>query len=129
MTDYESWIIEELSNTTPALSFHYFEKVLRQISNLTEKQLIFVSDDLPAVKANFNFKNAIFVESEINSFIALTLADTLIISNSSFHWWGAWLNEKPNKKVYAPNYWLGHKMKIEFPQYIIPKSWIKIDSN
>ena len=29
-----------------------------------------------------------------------------IISNSSFGWWGAWMNENPEKITIAPNVWL-----------------------
>jgi len=41
-----------------------------------------------------------------------------IIANSSFSWWGAWLNKNPNKVVIDPRKW--------FKEDIVPKEWIKI---
>lgn len=47
-----------------------------------------------------------------------------IITNSTFSWWGAWLNENPRKIVIAPKQWLADS-KIETSD-IIPKQWQKI---
>jgi|SRR5690606_1802039 len=41
-------------------------------------------------------------------------AKALIISNSSFAWWAANLNPK-KPLVLVPNFWLGFKIKKEFP--------------
>ena len=55
----------------------------------------------------------------------LSLCDNNIIANSSFSWWGAWLNTSENKKVVAPKSWFGPDKQLD-DKDIIPDSWIKI---
>ena len=47
-----------------------------------------------------------------------------IIANSTFSWWGAWLNQHPNKIVLAPKRWF--KSDDYDPKDLIPDRWIKI---
>jgi len=47
-----------------------------------------------------------------------------LIANSSFSWWGAWLNEHTNKIVIAPKKWFGNGPKDT--QDIIPEKWYKV---
>lgn len=47
-----------------------------------------------------------------------------IISNSSFSWWGAWLNQNENKVVIAPKVWMNTDEKYYID--IVPDEWIKI---
>ena len=47
-----------------------------------------------------------------------------IIANSSFSWWGAWLNQNHDKIVIAPKIWLNIPEK-EYAN-VLPSSWIKI---
>jgi hypothetical protein len=45
-----------------------------------------------------------------------------IIANSSFSWWGAWLNTNLNKKVIAPKKWFGHQLSLSSDD-IYPNTW------
>ena len=45
-----------------------------------------------------------------------------IIANSSFSWWGAWLNSNKDKIVIAPPTWWG----TDKCEDVVPKSWIRL---
>lgn len=47
-----------------------------------------------------------------------------IIANSSFSWWGAWLNQNPEKIVTAPKNWFTDK-SIDTTD-LIPENWIRL---
>ena len=47
-----------------------------------------------------------------------------IIANSSFSWWGAWLNPGPGKTIFAPRRWF--KNLSYDSNDIIPEKWIRI---
>jgi hypothetical protein len=46
-----------------------------------------------------------------------------IIANSSFSWWGAWLNPSPSKIVIAPKFWFNDNSD---QSDIVPRTWIKL---
>ena len=75
-----------------------------------EIKFIVFSDDPDWCRSNFNGEK--FIICDINdSYIemcAMSLCDDNIIANSSFSWWGAWLNQKEDKTVIAPSRWFGH---------------------
>jgi hypothetical protein len=49
-----------------------------------------------------------------------------IIANSSFSWWGAWLNPNASKVVIAPKYWRGTPDSY-FPD-LFPPRWRPLDN-
>ncbi len=49
-----------------------------------------------------------------------------IIANSSFSWWGAWLDPNPGKVVIAPQQWFLAKELYDQIKNIIPEKWIRI---
>jgi hypothetical protein len=110
----------------------YYSKAFKYISEKTDNLEVYVfSDDLEWCKANIKFdRPTIYVD---NSFAGnkygqhlhlMKLCRHFIISNSSFGWWGAWLNPDPNKIVIAPKQW--YKNPQMDTSHLIPNNWIRI---
>lgn len=69
------------------------------------------SNDPQWTGEHFGGKNRVLVEgtTEDTGYLDLYLMSRCrhnIIANSSFSWWGAWLNSNPSKTVVAPSRWL-----------------------
>lgn len=76
-----------------------------------EKFIIF-SDDIEFCKNNLQGGNIHYSEemNEINDLYRMTQCKGLIMANSSFSWWGAYLGD-PNRKIVAPKAWFGPELK------------------
>jgi hypothetical protein len=111
--------------TYPVQSLEYYKNAVDKIGQY-DKLLIF-SDDISWCEDNFNFDNMIFSRGfdNVEDMTLMSKCHHNIIANSSFSWWGAYLNKNVNKKVIAPSLWYGPKMNIETKD-LIPESWIKI---
>lgn len=116
----------KLPNHHPTQSLEYYLSAIEMLKPITDKFLIF-SDDIQWCKDNLKIDNAIYIENEKDyiELYLMSLCKNNIISNSSFSWWGAWLNENKNKKVIGPKLWFGSAI-TESDKDIIPEDWIKI---
>lgn len=105
----------------------YFNKGIENLDSKTDKFIIF-SDDIDWCKQNFIGEKFYFVENEkdYNEMYLMSLCKNNITSNSSFSWWGAWLNKNENKTVIGPKNWFGPALQSLKTDDIIPDSWIKI---
>lgn len=126
--DYKEWILGDGLDVSPLLPISFFKESLAKIN---PERIIFISDQIEEVKKEFSalFPKAIFNErcsDPIEDFLLLKFAKSAIISNSSFYWWACWLNENPNCKIYVPEYWLGFRKRIEYPNGVIPERWVKM---
>jgi len=115
-----------LQEIHPVLTVEYFKRAYDMIGDATSSVFIF-SDDISWCEENLKFDNAIFVNEDLMTDLCMiSLCKNNIVSNSSYSWWGAWLNTNPEKKVIAPKTWLGRKSNYN-QEHIVPSNWIQID--
>ena len=108
----------------PVQPIEYYKQAIEIIGDYDN---IFVfSDDINWCKENLKFNNMIFIDGndDVEDMWLMSLCKNNVIANSSFSWWGAWLNNNPIKKVVAPKNWFGSGKSVEID--LIPFSWIKI---
>ena len=106
----------------------YYYESIEATKHKTDKYIIF-SDDIEWCKENFQGNEFIFIENEKDyiEIYLMSLCNNNIISNSSFGWWGAWMNQNEEKIVIAPKNWFGKSKHPDLTdQDIIPNKWIKI---
>ncbi|MES2428717.1 MAG: alpha-1,2-fucosyltransferase [Bacteroidota bacterium] len=127
-TDYGDLAHLNLGKKDLSLPLSYFQRVINDVYDESH-QYVFVSDDIAQVKPHFtHLKNAFFSDDcAINDFLHIYFADQLIIANSTFSWWAAYLNKNTNKRIYCPKYFLGYAIKQEYPKHIYPADWIQVD--
>lgn len=103
----------------------YYEKAMSLFSN--EVLFVVISDNMDFAKKIISKegRNVIFIENEpvYIDFYLQTFCKHNIIGNSTFSWWGAWLNQNPAKIVVRPAQWIGG-----YPDIGGPDAWIKINA-
>jgi len=111
----------------PQQSIDYYSLAINLLG--VNKNYLIFSDGLDDIKDMFNFipnKQFISLGKDYLDLYAMSMCEHNIICNSSFGWWGAYLNENKNKKVIAPNTWFGPSSSHLSSSDIIPDDWIKI---
>jgi len=96
------------SDHHPTQNIEYYKSAISVVGS--DKTFFIFSDDISWCKEKFNFlDNVIYCEDneDYEDLYLMSLCNDNIIANSSFSWWGAWLNNNKNKKVVAPKKWFG----------------------
>lgn len=124
----------KVENTQGICTLNYYRGAIDYaIKNLRPDIFIVFSDDIEWCRNNldeyFGEIPSVYIDwnKDANSFRDMQLMSLChhnIIANSSFSWWGAWLNQHKDKIVISPSCW----MKGTGWEDTIPESWIKIKS-
>ena len=103
------------------LGTDYYERAMAMFPD--EKFVIF-SDDPEYCIERFKGDNIQVMErgDDIEDFNLLASCKHLIIANSSYSWWAAYLCPNETKKIIAPKQWFSDKET----RTVLPDSWIKI---
>lgn len=114
-------------NHHPQQSVDYYKKATDIVGS--DKTYLIFSDDLNGIQTMFDYlPNKIFFtsgEDWLDMYI-MSLCGNNIICNSTFSWWGAYLNNNENKKVVTTNNWFGSVYRNNNIKDLFPESWIKI---
>lgn len=122
----------KISNTSGICTIDYYQKAIFYIKKHVAPDIyVIFSDDIDWCMEQFALiigdADVRFVdwnkgEYSFRDMQLMSLCKHNIIANSSFSWWGAWLNQNPNKIVIAPSRWMNSEGWSE----IIPKDWVTI---
>lgn len=104
--------LQHIHPLQPDEYWHKAQTVIENFNNI-DTYIVF-SDDIDWCRQNkhlFNKtgKKILFFSgrTQIDDFVAITLCEHNIITNSTFSWWGAWLNKNNKKTVVMPKLWFG----------------------
>jgi len=125
------YLLPENAKVYVNCSIDYYQRAISYFERKYPEINFYVfSNDIPWVKKSLRTNSPIeFIahNTGINSFEDLRLMAQCkhnIIANSSFSWWGAYLNTSPNKEVVCPDLWWKDPNRKD--DIYIPKTWKKI---
>ena len=126
------YVSNKVSNTVHGTcDMDYYMRAATYITErYPETKFYIFSDDIPWVKENLILPDPIYYVDH-NDALAnyedmrlMSLCTHNIIANSTFSWWGAWLNRNPAKLVIAPKQWFNNSQHEA--DDIVPETWIRL---
>ncbi|WP_332445864.1 alpha-1,2-fucosyltransferase [Sphaerochaeta sp.] len=107
------------------LDASYFHDAITQMLLLIPNGIIYCfSDDIPWCKQEFKMYPIIYMDpdpqrNDVEEWFLMSQCQHHIVSNSSFSWWAAYVNNNPQKIILRPSRWFGN-------HDIYPSEWIEI---
>lgn len=111
---------------------NYYKKAIEYMKeNVKDPNFLIFTNDIDYSKKILDSEQFTIIdwnkgENSFRDMYLMSLCKHNIIANSSFSWWGAWLNTSNLKIVISPNKWFNNTGINQ--QDIIPDNWIKVGS-
>lgn len=120
------------SQTFGFVGLEYYQRALEHLASVHKDAQFFVfSDEKDWVKANVSLPgNPVYVETtghtaDVADLVLMSRCRHHVIANSSFSWWGAWLNPNPDKLVIYPKNWFRHQPTWDIKD-LHPAAWLPL---
>lgn len=113
-------------------SLEYYQQAIEIMKNKNSNaRFFFFADDKDWVCDRFRGTNMVSVQNNSGKdswkdMYLMSQCKHHIVANSSFSWWGAWLNKHKEKIVICPEKWIKNDDELIFSNSIIPKDWIRV---
>jgi hypothetical protein len=106
----------------PYAPLEYYKKCINFFENKFKCKFIIFSDDLDWCKKKITFSDNHFcdINNNVVEMLLMARCDHNIIANSTFSWWGAYLNKNEEKIVFYPDKWFGENSGTGD---LLPKEW------
>ncbi|AUD00507.1 alpha-1,2-fucosyltransferase [Spirosoma pollinicola] len=122
----------EFSKTFGFVGIDYYKQALQELNARHENARLFVfSDDHEWVHQNLALPDdTVFVQNtgpnaDVADMMLMSHCRHHIIANSSFSWWGAWLNPNPAKLVISPRQWYKQQPTWNTKD-LLPATWLAL---
>lgn len=109
----------------------YYNTAVEYVESILGKDIKFfvISDDIERAKKELAFIDAEYMDKNLfekyedwYDMYLISVCQCSILANSSFSWWGAWLNQREDKKIIVPK-----KFHVTWEmQDAYPDEWIKL---
>lgn len=132
---------QHIQHMHPVLPYDYYENAIRELKtrldNPTFRVLYFceapdrdmVDSIIRRLTSRFEDVTFVNVDTAIldwKQMLMMSCCHHHIIANSTFSWWGAYMNRNPNKVVCYPFKWFGPSLANHSTVDLTPREWHKI---
>jgi hypothetical protein len=122
----------EFSQSFGFVGLNYYHNAIQQMTSRFANATLFIFSDDPAwvadnLRVDLPSVSVISTgpDADLDDLYLMHQCQHHIIANSSFSWWGAWLNPSPDKVVIAPQNWFRNKPDWNTAD-LVPADWLRV---